>query len=305
MVGAARWLAPLLDQVRRAAVLDVPVAITGETGTGKELVATALHRLSRRTGPLVALNVASLSAQLVESELFGTRRGAFTDATDRPGLIEAAEGGTLFLDEACELSPAVQSALLRVLETRRVRRVGDREERSARFRLLLALQQPAELLVRDRRWRMDFWHRVSAITIELPPLRERLEDVPLLVNHLLSRMGRPQLPREEIALALSGHDWPGNVRELLRVVERALFEAGDGPLTTSVLRGAVQWPGHRPLNGNGQLGRAVDAAARSAIVQALVDAGYRRSAAAAALGISVHQLYRRMKALGLTVHLGV
>lgn len=301
LLGSSTWLDSLLAQVRRAARCDLPVLIVGETGTGKELVAQALHRCSGRIGNLVALDAGVVAADLVEAELFGSVRGAFTGAVDRPGLIEQAHRGTLFLDEACGLPLAIQAKLLRVLETRRVRRVGGHEERHAEFRLVLALQEPAEALVQAGRWREDFRHRVNAIALRLPPLRERLEDVPLLINHALDVRGRPALPADDIASALAEHHWPGNVRELIRVVERADFHAGDGPLGASALRTAAGLSGDLAQVPGRSLSHELDLAARRTIAHALVAARYNRAEAAAELGLSVDQLYRRMKMLGLRV----
>jgi transcriptional regulator with PAS, ATPase and Fis domain len=300
MIGRHPRMLELFDRIERAARESLPVLIVGETGTGKELVAQALHGRSELRGPLVPLNVAMLSDHLAEAELFGTVRGAFTGAVDRPGLIETASGGTLFLDEASELPLGTQARLLRALECHAVRRVGGRQERQVRFRLLLSLQRPAAALVAGGKWREDFCHRVNGITLHLPPLRERPEDVPPLLNFALGRLGRPSLPAEHLR-ALMAYTWPGNVRELIRVVGRASFVAGEGPVSLEVLEAEIgSLAATREPDGQ-SLNEAVRDVARASIQRALSAADNDKMVAAAALGLSVHQLYRRIKALGMTV----
>lgn len=299
LIGSPEWLAPLLDQVARAARSDLPVLIVGETGTGKELIAQAVHRCSGRVGPMVPVNVAAISPQLVEAELCGTHRGAYTGALDRAGFIEAAARGTLFLDEACALPPAAQRALLRVLEHRRVCRVGGRTERPVDFRLVLAIQQEPRVLLRDHQWRDDFWHRVNTCLLRLPPLRARGADVPLLVNHVLHQLGRPALPVDDLAQALAGYDWPGNVRELIQVVHRAVLVASAEGFTAETIRNHLDVDDQAEEDDRDTYEQALQRAARAAIQRALARAGDNTTAAAASLGLSVHQLYRRIRALGL------
>lgn len=295
LVGRHPAMLALFDRIRRAAHESLPVLIVGETGTGKELVAQALHKLSGTRGSLVTLNVAVLSDHLAEAELFGTVRGAFTGAVDRPGLIEASSGGTLFLDEASELSLAIQARLLRALEYQTVRRVGARHEQQVRFRLLLSLQYPATELVARGVWRDDFCYRVNGIVLHMPPLRDRLEDVPHLVNHTLGRLGRAPIPTGELG-GLYRHPWPGNVRELIRVVERAVFAAGDVPVTGWHLDVELE----ANTAGMPSPGSRVNqpSAERGYIEGVLREAGNTK-AAALALDLTIHQLYRRFKALGI------
>ncbi len=297
LVGRHPLMMALFDRIQRAARQHLPVLIVGETGAGKELAAQALHELSGARGPLIPLNVAMLSEHLAEAELFGTVRGAFTGAVDRPGLIEAAASGTLFLDEASELSLGTQARLLRALESYTVRRVGARHEYPVRFRLLLSLQQPAATLVAGGRWREDFCYRVNGITLSLPPVRERLEDVPLLINHALARLGRAPIPERELG-GLTCYGWPGNVREVIRVVERAAFAVGDGQLTarhleTELADSSTDTP--RP----GEVAVTSRRSAERMYIEGVLRRTGSAKAAATALDLSIHQLYRRLRSLDI------
>ena len=216
-------------EMQRTGAEPPAVLITGETGTGKELVATALHREgNRKEGPFVELNCAGIPASLLEAELFGHERGAFTDARQpKPGLIEAASGGTLFLDEIGDLDLSSQAKLLKVLEERRVRRLGSLDEHKVDLRILAATSRDLEQMVRDRQFRADLYYRLRAIRINVPPLREREGDVALLARHFSQvfgrRYGKPGicLASESLAL-LSRHPWAGNVRELKNAIEQAV-----------------------------------------------------------------------------------
>jgi two-component system response regulator AtoC len=212
-----------------------PVLIRGETGAGKELVARALHYDGRRSeGPFIELNCSALPAQLVEGELFGHERGAFTDARERRiGLVEAAHGGTLFLDEIGDLDHAVQAKLLKVLEDRSVRRIGAVRERQVDVRFVAATHRPLEELVREGKFRADLYYRLSVVPLTVPPLRERLGDAELLAAHFLElhgqRYGKPHLTLDATARAVvARHAWPGNVRELRNAMEQATLSAVPG-----------------------------------------------------------------------------
>ncbi len=235
LIGDSPALREVQDLIARAAPADVTVLVTGESGTGKELVARALHAASNRSRkPFLALNCAALPAELAEAELFGHVKGAFTGAArDREGLFEAADGGTLFLDEIGDLALPAQAKLLRVLETREVTRVGQTRSTAVDVRVVAATNRPLSDLVRDGQFRADLLYRLEVITIALPTLRDRREDVIPLAVHFLVRAAAQQSRRapaisESARAALLAHDWPGNVRELRNAMERALvMAAGD------------------------------------------------------------------------------
>ncbi|WP_020651272.1 sigma-54-dependent transcriptional regulator [Solimonas variicoloris] len=235
MVGNSTAIREVFDRVRRVAGADVTVLIRGESGTGKELVARAIHDLgTRKDVPFIAVNCAAIPDNLIEAELFGHEKGAFTGATQKKdGLIAAAHGGTLFMDEVGELAPGVQSRLLRVLQEGEIRPVGSTQSRRVDVRLLAATHRDLEQMVRDKSFREDLYYRLKVMEITLPPLRARGDDVELLARHLLERaaqrLSRGGLRLSERALAaIRRYDWPGNVRELGNALERAVILC-DGP----------------------------------------------------------------------------
>ncbi|MCG3158211.1 MAG: Regulatory protein AtoC [bacterium] len=229
LVGHAPAFILAIHQLPEVAQSNASVLISGETGTGKELVARALHYLSNRaSGPFVALNCGTLPDSLLETELFGHERGAFTDArTRRVGLIAEASGGTLFLDEIDSLSPRAQVTLLRVLQDKKYRAVGGNRERPADVRIIAATNAALDLLVHAGVFRADLYYRLGVFFIQLPPLRERKEDIPALVDHFLDKHSPPD--RKNLRLApetlasLQDHDWPGNVRELENAIIRGVY----------------------------------------------------------------------------------
>jgi two-component system response regulator PilR (NtrC family) len=229
IIGTSPSLVAVLETAKAVAGTSSTVLITGESGTGKELVAKAIHALSpRRDAPFVSVNCGALPENLLESELFGHVKGAFTDAHQtRKGLFEAAHRGTLFLDEVGETPPSMQVKLLRALQERRIRRVGGTEEIDVDVRVMAATNHSLEELVQERRFREDLFYRLNVIPLRIPPLRERREDIPLLANHFLQRfsrdMGKPvtSIADESMAL-LARYDWPGNIRELENVIERVM-----------------------------------------------------------------------------------
>lgn len=246
MVGGAPAMREVYRLIERAAPTDVTVLISGESGTGKELVARALHEKSRRRGgPFIALNCAAIPAELVESELFGHVRGAFTGADrDRVGAFQAASGGTLFLDEIGDLALSAQAKLLRVLEERALSRVGSHTMIPIDVRIVSATNRPLERLVADGGFREDLLYRLAILQLHLPPLRERREDIIPLVVHFIARTAKqhslPSRPlAEDARRALLAHDWPGNVRELRNCVERALVLAEGEEITVRDLPPAV------------------------------------------------------------------
>ncbi|HEX3967893.1 MAG TPA: sigma-54 dependent transcriptional regulator [Edaphobacter sp.] len=236
MVGASESMRELARLIRLVAPRSTTVLIEGETGTGKEVVARALHRLSERAAkPFVVLNCAAIPEALLEAELFGHTRGAFTGAVQsRTGRIEAAHGGTLFLDEIGEMPMALQAKMLRFLECGELQRVGDNETMRVDVRVIAATHQPLEKLASslgaERTFRLDLYHRLAVFPVEVPALRERMEDLDLLAEHFLEQMGQ-EMPRKRLtaeAMAkLHEHGWPGNVRELMHVLERGAILAGD------------------------------------------------------------------------------
>ena len=235
MYGTTQVMRDTFKMISRVGRTDVTVLVTGESGTGKELVAHALHEESaRRNKPFIALNCSALPSELVESELFGHTRGAFTGAVkDRGGLFEAANGGTLFLDEIGDLGPLAQAKVLRALENGEVMRVGGTKSTNVDVRVIAATNRPLDEMILDGRFREDLLYRLKVITLNLPPLRERKDDVPLLASYFLRVCSeRHNLPLRQVDAearqALADHDWPGNVRELRNVIEGALVMA-DGP----------------------------------------------------------------------------
>jgi DNA-binding NtrC family response regulator len=299
MVAGSTRMREVMDTVARVADTDVNVLIRGENGTGKELVARALHRQSSRAGQvLVTVDLGAVSETLFESELFGHRKGAFTDAvSDRAGRFQAADGGTLFLDEIGNLPPALQTRLLRAIESREIVPVGGDLPVPIDVRLISATNQPLETMVADGRFREDLLYRINTIEIRLPPLRERLEDLPDLVSHFVSTCARkyrlPEKPLSDDAMAaLRRHRWPGNVRELSHAVERALLLSDGDALDAADFRLVKSEPSARQsLN--------LEENERRMVTRALDDAGGNISQAAAALGITRAALYRRIEKFSL------
>ena len=230
IIGESAAMRELTRMIRLVAPRSATVLIEGETGTGKEVVAKAVHRLSARAGkPFAVLNCAAIPESLLEAELFGHTRGAFTGAVQsRTGRIEAANGGTLFLDEIGEMPMALQAKMLRFLECGELQRVGDNETMRVDVRVIAATHQPLEQRAEERAFRLDLYHRLAVFPLEVPALRERMEDLPLLVEFFLEQMGREN-PRKRISAAalerLGEHAWPGNVRELMHVLERGAILA--------------------------------------------------------------------------------
>jgi len=300
MVAGSALMQKVLKMVARVAPTDANVLIRGENGTGKELIAQALHRQSARADKvLVAVDLGAVAESLFESELFGHRQGAFTDAdSDRAGRFQAADKGTLFLDEVGNLPPSLQTKLLRVLESREVVPLGSDQAIAIDVRLIAATNQPLEQLVEDGAFREDLLYRINTIEIVLPPLRQRLEDLPALVQHFMSLYARkyrlPEKTTSAAALAaLLAHHWPGNVRELSHAVERALILSDDEVLGVddfSLVRIAGESK-TESLN--------LEATERQMIAVALDQAGGNISRAAAALGITRAALYRRIEKFGL------
>jgi transcriptional regulator with GAF, ATPase, and Fis domain len=309
IVGCSPKLTAAIDAVRKVAPTDTTVLLTGESGTGKEVLARAIHQASARTdGPFIALNCAALPETLVESELFGHERGAFTGADRlKRGRFDLAGGGTLFLDEIGELTPAVQAKLLRVLQERQYERVGGTTTLEADFRLIAATNRDLERAVAEGRFRQDLYYRVAVFRIHLPTLRERGEDVLLLADHLvrdLSAGMERQPPRfsSDAREALLAHPWPGNVRELQNAIERALIVADGGLISadhlgiTSGPPCAARTPVLKPPSTEdaGTMLTIADQEKRL-IVEVLQRTHGHQNRAAALLGLTRFQLYSRLK----------
>jgi len=242
MIGRDPKMCQIFETIRTAAPSDASVLIEGESGTGKELIAAAFHTQSQRAaGPFIRINCAAIPHELIESELFGYKRGAFTGADrDKRGLIEASNNGTLLLDEIAEMPTHLQTKLLRVLQERRLRRLGDEREIDVNFRLVSATNRNTLALIDEGQLRKDLYFRVSTIKITVPPLRERLDDVPLIAGRFLKRFNeqygkRIQDISPETVMRLVRYDWPGNIRQLESVIERAVLFCSGRELTPSCL----------------------------------------------------------------------
>ena len=335
IIGNSAQMQQMFKMVERVADTDSTILILGESGTGKELVARALHFNSRRQfAPFIPINCSALPENLLESELFGHRKGAFTGAiNDKKGLFQEADGGTIFLDEIGSMPPVLQSRLLRVLQEREVRRVGDNVAVKVNVRVLAATNEPLEKKIKDGTFREDLYYRLNVIPITLPSLRERKDDIPLLAMHFLKsrvnpKNGKPiQITRKALEV-LSAHDWPGNVRELENAMERAcaLCEGGTirmldlPPVLHKFVKGSdaeevVEIPASAPATGAPQAkaaaGSQVQPAQSSAqslgslkdfmreqeasyVNRALAQAGGDKEKAAELLGVSVATLYRKL-----------
>jgi transcriptional regulator with GAF, ATPase, and Fis domain len=297
LVGTSQAMRAVHGIVERAAKSDLPALVVGESGTGKELAARGLHELSpRASGPFVGENCAALPESLIESELFGYKRGAFTGADeDRPGMFERASGGSLFLDEIGEMPLSLQAKLLRVLETGEVRRLGDNEARDVDFRLVAATNRDLEEEVREGRFRADLFYRLDGLRVEMPPLRERPEDIPELVDHFLrleaTRDGECREIARPVLSRLCLRAWPGNVRELANEVAR-LCVVSDGDIVDPDL---VREPGTIARESRTGPVRPLNELERDAILEALAQTGGDKGEAAKLLGISRSKIYQRLK----------
>jgi two-component system response regulator PilR (NtrC family) len=305
LTGDSRAMREVRELLARVARTQAPVLITGESGTGKELAAKLVHESGPRAdAPFVAVNCGAIPAELIESELFGHRRGSFTGAVaDKQGLFQAAHGGTLFLDEVADLPLALQVKLLRVVQEKAVRPVGATAEEPVDVRILAATHKDLVAQVAAGRFREDLYYRIVVVEVHIPPLRERREDLMPLAEQLLARLARAQ-GRAGGTLgpgardALMAHEFPGNVRELENVLERALTLAGDEPIGAEHIvmrRAAAAAPAAADLEG--QLADVE----RDAIRGALSKTGNNRTAAAKLLGMTLRQLRYRIAKLGLSV----
>src|SRR6266568_374050 len=309
MFGGGAAMRHLLDVIRRAAPSEGRVLVTGENGTGKELVARAIHEGSRRKGgPFVKMNCAAVPAELIESELFGHERGAFTGAVAaRRGRFEQADGGTLFLDEVGDMPGSMQAKVLRVLQEGELERVGGTQTLTCDVRVVAATNKDLAAEVKAGRFREDLFYRLAVVPIHVPPLRERREDVPELAERFLveacERNGRrPMRLSREALLALQAHEWPGNVRELRNLVER-LAILSDGPEIGATEVAAVLPGARRPRADRFRSGASfhelVEEAEREIVLGALDASGDNVAETARALGLERSHLYKKMRALGI------
>lgn len=307
IVGHSQAMERVLEKLRIAAPTRSTVLIVGESGTGKELVANALHQSSTRPeGPFIAVNCGAIPGEILESELFGHERGAFTGAHQRRiGLIESASGGTLFLDEISELSPDLQVKLLRVLEERRVMRVGGSQQIPVDFRLVVATNRNLERWVAEGRFRQDLYYRLKVVTLNLPTLRERIDDVPLFVQHFLNRFN-DELGRDvkrihpAVLAALKRSPWPGNVRELRNLMEQLVLFAEGDEITLEDLPGEYRVPTQAavPEDPRVWIPRPMADIEKEAILRTLDATGGHRARAAALLEIGLRTLQRKLKEYG-------
>ncbi|MEJ5364957.1 MAG: sigma 54-interacting transcriptional regulator [Desulfosoma sp.] len=311
IIGTSPVMQKVFDLTEKAAQSDAPVIIYGESGTGKELIARAIHDLGpHRNGPYIQVNCAALNESLLESELFGHVKGAFTGATShREGRFEAANGGDIFLDEIGDVPLSIQVKLLRVLENKTVERVGDHRPIPVDVRIITATNRDLPKMVREGAFREDFFFRINVIPIHLPPLRHRMEDLPLLVDVFLDQQRRKgkniQGVHPQAMAALMAYDWPGNVRELKSTLEYACVVAEDGlirpeHLPPHVTQGqsavcTVEATAVSSLSGSGSSARSKKRDRRQELIEALQQAGGNQSEAARLLGVSRVTVWNRMK----------
>lgn len=310
IIGRSKALMDVLATIKRISRTNASVLITGESGTGKELIAEAIHINSpRRKKPFVKVNLGGISHTLFESEMFGHKKGAFTDATaDRVGRFELADRGTIFLDEIGDLDLSCQVKLLRVLQEQTFEVLGDSRPRKVDIRVVSATNADLRRMVQDRTFREDLFYRINLITVHLPALRERREDIPLLVRHFADKQCEANgLPKVDFAREamdyLSRLPYPGNIRELKNLVERTLLVSGKEVLTADDFKAQYQRPLEQPTAGTvGLQGMTLEEIERQTILQALEKYNNNMSQVAVALGISRAALYRRLEKYNLTIN---
>jgi two-component system, NtrC family, response regulator PilR len=315
LIGHSQVMEQLREMITRVSRSQAPVHIFGESGTGKELVARMIHESgARREGPFVAVNCGAIPTELMESELFGHKRGSFTGAVaDKKGLVQTAEGGTLFLDEVADLPLHMQVKLLRVVQEKTVRPVGESREETVDVRILSATHKNLSELVAQGLFREDLFYRINVIELRVPALRERPDDIPDIAQAILERLGRrsglqpPKLAEDALDL-LQSYPFPGNVRELENVLERALTLCVSGVITAEHIKlratatrptATVALPTATATTGGAALGEHLEEIERDAIVKALEKTRYNKTAAAKLLGMSFRALRYRIKKLGI------
>mgnify|MGYP005834498275 CR=1 FL=1 len=294
IIGTSSKMQAVFDIIRKIMNSDISVLLEGESGTGKELVARAIHYHShRKDKPFVAQFCGNLSEHLLESELFGHKKGSFTGAVnDKRGLFEIADGGTFFLDEIADISPIIQAKLLRVLQEGTFRRVGDTEDRKVDVRIVSATNKNLRQEVQSGNFREDLFYRLNVITITMPPLRDRRSDIPLLVHHFLKKIAekthqKPKKITAEALKALSNYHWPGNVRELENTIERAFVLAGDNPITSDELL-------IPEIEGNALKPRTLKEIEKEIVLKMLVECEGNKTKTAEVLGVSLRWLHYKL-----------
>ena len=306
IIGQSKQMADAVDTARKAAMSNATVLLLGESGTGKEILARAIHNWSeRRSQPFVAINCVGLSKELLESELFGHEKGAFTGAEQlKKGKMELANGGTVFLDEIGDMSAELQTKLLRFLQEREFDRVGGRDPIRVNVRIVAATNRDLEAAVKENRFREDLYHRLNVIPIILPPLRERKADIAPLAEYFLRRYAAESKKQftevtEDALAKLSAFHWPGNVRELANVIERAVVLSGGSTLTVNDLPSRIVAAALVDQNDNRTYRAAMESMRRALVAQALSQTDGNRAAAAKALGLHEKYFLRLIKTLGI------
>jgi len=302
LIGKSASMQKIYDLIERIRESSNSVLITGESGTGKELVAKAIHYSgARKEGPFIAVNCAAIPETLLESELFGYKRGAFTDAkTDKKGLIFGATEGTLFLDEITEMSPLLQAKLLRVIEEKEVRPLGDTNAHPIDVRIISASNRDMKDHIHQGRFREDLYYRLKVIDIELPPLRERREDIPLLVQHFMSKLGKEPKKisgiSEDALKILINYSWPGNVRELENIIQRAMtLSQREVILPEDLPTSLLQEVDENLVEKGLRVKYTLDQLEKEYIKKVLIEVGGNKSKAAERLGLDRKTLYRKLE----------
>ncbi len=310
IIGSSKKILELIEKVKRVSLTDIPVLITGESGTGKELVAKAIHYNSKRKDkPFVAVNCGAIPQNLVESELFGHKKGAFTGAMeDRKGLFEEADQGTIFLDEIGNLSIESQKQLLRILQEKEIRRVGDTKHIKIDVRVISATNVNLKDSIKEGKFREDLYYRLNGITLNIPPLRERREDIPFLVSHFIKEYNKKYgtgftgLSSDAMALLIN-YDWAGNVRELKNIIEAALALSTEGGLVgRDILSQFVEFEGADDIfqpGVEGEYVRALENFEKEYFLKLLKNTGWDVERAANTAGINIATIYRKIKKYGL------
>jgi PAS domain S-box-containing protein len=305
IIGESQVILEKIEEAKDYAQVKLPLLILGETGTGKELFAQAVHNYSSRSNrPFVAFNCAALPEDLLESELFGYVKGAFTGADNKgkAGLFEQAHGGTLFLDEIGEISKSIQSRLLRVFEERKIRRIGDDKNTPVDVRLILATNRNLNNLVRDGKFREDLFYRINVLSLDIPPLRDRKEDIPLLTEYFIKKS---QIKSNKLIKAISkkgldylkSYSWPGNVRQLENVIEKLIVRSVDGYIDFDLIKEAVEsikYPEHKRTDRNLDLNKSLEAIEKDIIKEVLAEENFNKKSTAARLGIGRTTLWRKL-----------